>query len=121
MSSLTENHTMDLLYLLKQNFKPNYLTIQLRQFVLFIKLFLITKMKILKNTIHSNVLRGIEPDLAYKKVSGVSSQYTLWSGSLWYPVRSSLLKNKRFFSFLISKLMPAFSTVKLDVAKNHIS
>ena len=68
---------MDLLYLLKDTF------------VLFIKLLFITKIKILKNT--SNVLWGIKSGLAYTKVSGVASKYILWSGSLWYPVRSSML------------------------------
>ena len=43
------------------------------------------------------------------------------SGSLWDPVRSSMLKNKRIFSLVISNLIPAFSTVQLDVAKNHIN
>ena len=55
------------------------------------------------------------------KVSGVTSQYILWSGSLWYPGRSSILKNKRIFLLVISELMPAFSTVQLDVGKNHIN
>ena len=32
-----------------------------------------------------------------------------------------MLKNKRIFSLVISALMPAFSTVQLDVAKNHIN
>ena len=32
-----------------------------------------------------------------------------------------MLKNKRIFSLVISKLRPAFSTVQLDVAKNHIN
>ena len=71
--------------------------------------------------IHSNVLRGIESDLAYTNVSGVTFQYTLWSGSLWYPVRSSMRKNKQILLLAISKLMPAFSTVQLDVAKNRIN
>ena len=61
-------------------------------------------------------------DLAYTKVSGVASQYILWSGSLCYPVGiSSMLKNKRIFSLAISKLIPASSAVQLDVAKNHIN
>ena len=49
------------------------------------------------------------------------TQYILWYGSLWYPVRSSSLKNKQIFLLVISKLMSAFSTVQLDVAKNHIN
>ena len=71
--------------------------------------------------IHSNVLRGIESDLAYTNVSGVTFQYTLWSGSLWYLVRSSMRKNKQILLLAIWKLMPALSTVQLDVAKNHIN
>ena len=31
-----------------------------------------------------------------------------------------MFKNNRIFSLVISKLMPAFSTVQLDVARNHI-
>ena len=49
------------------------------------------------------------------------AQYILCSGSLWYPVRSSRFKNKRIFLLVISKLMFAFSTVQLDVTKNHIN
>ena len=59
-------------------------------------------------------------DLAYTKVLGVTSQYILKSGSLWYPLRSSMLENKRIFSLVISKVMPDFSAVQLDEAKNHI-
>ena len=37
----------------------------------------------------------------FTKVSGFASQYIiLWPGSLWYPVRSSALKNKRIFSLV---------------------
>ena len=59
--------------------------------------------------IRSNVLRGIESDLAYKKVSGVVSQYILQSGNLWQPLSSSMVKNKHIFSLVISKLMLAFT------------
>ena len=46
----------------------------------------------------------------YTKVSGGTfSQYVLWSGSIRHPLCSSMLKNKRFFSLVISKLMLAFS------------
>ena len=54
MGSLTENHTMDLLYLWKDTF------------VLFMKLFFITKIKILKNTLERIMLtqkyRGLPPN-----------------------------------------------------------
>ena len=71
--------------------------------------------------IRPNVLQGIEEAFAYTKVSRVVSQYILWSGGLCCPVKNSMLKNKRIFSLVISKLMPAFSTVSLDVAQNHIN
>ena len=80
---------------------------ELVEFVLFIKFFFMTLF--------------IESGLAYTKISGVASQYILWSGSLWCPVSSSTLKNKPFFSLVISELMSAFSTVQLDVVKNHIN
>ena len=70
---------------------------------------------------HSNVLKGIESDLACTKVMGVASQSILWSGSLWYQVRSSMLKSKWILLVVISKLIPVISTVHLDVAKNHIN
>ena len=59
--------------------------------------------------IRSNVLRGLDLDLAYTKISGVVSQYILWSGSLWHPFRSSMLKNKRIFSLVMSEVIYAFS------------
>ena len=60
-------------------------------------------------------------DLTYTKALGVASQYILWCGSLWYPLRSSMLKNMQFFSLVILKWIPAFAAVQLDVAKNHIN
>ena len=124
MSNLTGNHTMDLLYLLKKNFKKllSDILITERSFKNLSYLSccsLSQKWRFWR--IHSNVLRGIELELASTKVSVVASQYILWPGSIWYPVRSSMLKNKRIFSLVISALMPVFSTVQLDVAKNHIN
>ena len=52
--------------------------------------------------IRSNVLRGIESDIACTKISGIVSQYILQLGSLWHPLRSSMLKNKQIFSLIIS-------------------
>ena len=70
----------------------------------------------------SNVLRGLAySDLTYTKVSEVASQYILSSGSLWYPLKSSMLKNKRIFSLVLSKLTPTFLSVQLDVAENYIT
>ena len=124
MSSLTGNHTMDLLYLLKENFKNllSDLLIPGRSFenLSYLSICLLSQ-RLRIRRIRSNVLRGIESYFTYTKVSAVASQYILWSGSLWYPVRSSMLKNKRIFLLVISKLKPAFSTVQLDVAKNHIN
>ena len=81
-------------------------------------------MKILKNT-HERLtgpcLLRPYSEPAYTKASRVASQYILWSESLWYSLRSSMLKNKRIFSLAISKLIPAVSPVQLDVAKNNIN
>ena len=60
-------------------------------------------------------------DLAYTKASGVAIQCVLWSGSLWYQFGSSMLKNKKILSLVISKLIPASLAVQLDVAKIHIN
>ena len=56
MSSVTGSHTMDLFYLLEENFKnlpfDSLITEnEHRQVVLFIKLFVATKLEILKNTL----------------------------------------------------------------------
>ena len=82
------------------------------------------KIKILKNTL-KGLTRPCSPrsysELSYTEVSGVASQYILWYGNFRYSLRSSILKSKRIFSVVISKLIPAFSTLQLDVAKNHIN
>ena len=59
--------------------------------------------------IRSKVIRGIESDLIYTKLLGAVSRYNLRSGSLRHPLSSSILKNMRIFSLVISKLMPVFS------------
>ena len=90
---------------------------ELREFALFIKSFVITM-----NTLERiTTFRGIESDLAHTKVSGVASQYILWSESLWYPAKSNIHKNKCIFSLVISKLISALSTVQIDAAKNYIN
>ena len=113
---------MDLLYLLKENFKNllSDLLITGRSFenLFYLSSFLLTQ-RLRFRRIRSSVLRGIESDLACIKVSRVASQYILWSGSLWYPVRSSVLKNRSFFSLIFSKLMPAFSTVQLGTFRHN--
>ena len=80
---------------------------ELQKFVLFIKLFIVTKMEIPRNTLKGNTRHWIRP--CNPKVLEVVSQHVLWSGSLWQPLSTSILKNKRFFSLLISKLLSAFS------------
>ena len=122
MSYLTGNHTMDLLYLLKENFKNllSDLLIPGRSFenLSYLSICLLSQ-RLRIRRIRSNVLRGIESYFTYTKVSAVASQYILWSGSLWYPVRSSMLKNRRFYSLVISKLMPAFSTVQVGTVRHN--
>ena len=44
-----------------------------------------------------------------------------YSFIVWHTVRGSMLQNKRIFLLVISKLMPTFSTVQLDVAQNYIN
>ena len=67
MSSLTGNHTMDLFYLLKKNLKNLLLDLlnrkELREFVLFMKLFVATKVKIRKNTLEPITKHWIRPCL----------------------------------------------------------
>ena len=111
-SFLTGNHTMDLFYLLKENFK-NLLFDLLTTGRSFENLSYLSSCSLPQRwrfwRTRSNVLRNIESDLPYTKVSGVASQYILWSGSLKHPLSSSMLENKRIFSLVISKLMSAFS------------
>ena len=119
MSFVTGNHTMDMFYLLKENFPIGLFNHEkeFREFVLFIKLFVVTTWRFW--TKRSNILRSIESGLASTKVSGIS-QYILWSGSLWHPLNSSMLKNKWIFSLVISEHVCFLSmTVQLGVAKNH--
>ena len=121
MGSLTGNHMIELLCLLTENFKklPFVLSIIGRSFE---NLSYLSSCSFSQRwrfwRIRSNLLRGIGY-LAFTKVSGVASQYILLPGSLWYPVRSSMLKNQQIFSLVISKSIPAFSAVQLDVAKNQ--
>ena len=104
-------NTMDLFFLLKENFKNILfdLLIMGRSFdnLSYLSSCLLPQREKFRR-IRSNVLRGIESDLAYTKVLGVASQYILRSGNLWHPLSSSKLKNKRIFSLVISKLMSAF-------------
>ena len=59
MSSLTGNQKMDSLYLLEEVFKSLLFDL----FLLFMKFFVMTKMKILKNTLES--ITNIKSHLSY--------------------------------------------------------
>ena len=78
MSSLTGNHTMGLLYLQKENFK-NLLFNLLITGTSFENLSYLSSCSLSQRwkfwRIRSNVLRDIESDFAYTKVSGAASQY----------------------------------------------
>ena len=112
MSSLAGNHTMDLFYLLKENFKNLQfdLLITGRDFE---NLSYLSSCSFSQRSrfrrIRSNVLRGIGLTLAYTKKSVFASQYILWSGTLWHLLNNGMLENQRIFSLVISKLMSAFS------------
>ena len=124
ISSLAGNHTMDLLYLLKDNFK-NLLFNLLITGRSFEKCLIYQVVRNHKDHDSGEYIRtyyeALNQTLLTPKCRGTASQYILWSRGLCYPVRSSMLKNKRIFSLVISKLMSAFSTVQIDVAKNHIN
>ena len=109
MSFLTENHTMDLFLL-------NFINLLFGLLITgksFENLSYLSSCSLSQkwrfSRLRSKVLLGIEPDLACTKVSMVASQYLLWSGSLWYPLISGMVKNKGIFSLVIWELMPAFS------------
>ena len=80
---------------------------ELSEFVLFIKLLVVTKMKIPKNALERITRHWMRPCL-HKSIGGHLLIH-FRSGSLWHPLSSSILKNKPIFSLVISKLMPAFS------------
>ena len=86
---------------------------ELPEFILFIKVFVVTKVFVV-----SNVLRWIESYLACRawllactKVSGVFSQYILRSRSLWNPLSSRMLKNMQIFLLIISKFLSLYNLV----------
>ena len=129
MSSLTGNHAMDLIYLLKENFKSLRIGFLItgRSFknLSYLSSCSLSQRRRFRR-IRSNVLRGIESDLAQTKASAVASQCILRSGSLCHPLSSRLLKNKRIFSLVISKLTPAFclglyNLVKLKIISTNTS
>ena len=112
MSFLTGNHTMDLFHLVKKNSK-NILLDLLAMGINFEDLSYLSNCSLSQIwrfwRIHSKVLQGIESNLTYAKVSGIDPHYILRSESLWHPLSSSILKNKRIFLLVTSKLMSAFS------------
>ena len=111
-SSVIGNHAMDLFYLLKENFKKFHICLinrkkKLWECFLFIKLFVVTKMEISKNTLTHITSHWIWPCIS--KSIRVCTQYILRSGSLWHPLSSSMLTNKGIFLSLVSKPMTVFS------------
>ena len=106
--SVTGNHGMDLFYPLKESFQ-NLLFDSLITGKSFENLSYLSSFSFSQRwrfrRIYLNVLRGIESDLAYTKVLGIVSEYILRCESLWHPLSSSMLKNKRIFSLVISKLL----------------
>ena len=112
--------TMDLLYLLKENFKNILfdLLITGRSFENLPYLWsCLLSQRWRSWRIRSNVLRGIESDLAYTKVSGFAFQY-IWSGSLWHPLSSSMLKIEFFHYNFKTNACFLTMAVQLRVAKN---
>ena len=93
MSSITGNHTMDSFYLLNKNFK-NLLFGSLITGRSFENLCYLSSCSLSQRRrfrrIRTNVLRGIESDLPYTKVSVVVFQYIIRSRSLWHPPTFSL-------------------------------
>ena len=112
--------TMDLLYLLKENFKNILfdLLITGRSFQNLSYLWSCSLSQRWRSwRIRSNVLRGIESDLAFTKVSGFAFQY-MWSGSLWHPLSSSMLKIEFFHYNFKTNACFLTMAVQLRVAKN---
>ena len=85
---------MVLFYLLKENFK-NLLFDSLITEKSFDNLSYLSSCLLSQRwrfrRMHSNILRGIESDLTYTKVSGIAPRYILWSGRLWHPLSRSML------------------------------
>ena len=78
---------------------------KLQELFLFIKLFVATMMEISKYTLFK---RGIESDIAFKKVSRDVSQYNLQSGSLLDPLSKNMPRNKRNVSLEIFRTSVCF-------------
>ena len=119
MSFVTGNHTM--FFPLKENLKNLFDSLSTGSS--FENLSYLSKVfPCLKDgDLCSNILPGIESDLAYTEVSGVVCQYILQSGSLWHPLSSSMLKIAKCFISNFKINVCFFSmTVLLGEANNHI-
>ena len=121
-----ESYDMDLFYHLKENFK-NFLFDSIIMGKSFENLSYLSGCLLSQRWkfrgIRSKALWGIESDLAYKRLSGVVSQFILWSGSLWHPLSITMLKNRRIFFISNFKTNVCFlyMTLRLGVANNHIN
>ena len=106
MSFVAENHTMDFVYLLKESFK------EFPEFVLFMKLFVVTNIEIPKNTLECIAKHQSRP-CSYKSIRGrLPIKFTVWRViAPPHPasLSRSMPKNKRIFWLVISKRMSAFS------------
>ena len=82
ISFVKGNHTRDLFQLLKENFKnllfDSLIMGRSSQNLSYLSNCSLSQRRFQR--ICSNLLRGIESDLAYTKVLGVFSKYILWSG-----------------------------------------
>ena len=116
MSSVIGNHTMDLLYLLKENLKNLIFDLLIRgrsfQNLSYLSsLFVVKKMEIPKNTLERITRYWIRPCL-HKSIGGrLPIHFTL---------SSSMLKNKRIFSLVIWKLMSPFSVWPYNLVQPKI-
>ena len=126
MSSLTENHTMDLFCLLKKNFKNLLLDLlnrkELRQFVLFMKFFVATKMKIRKNTLEPITKHWIRPCLQknISRLLPIHFVYGLKACDTHEPV--ACWKISAFFiSNFKTNVCFLSTTAQLGAAKNQIN
>ena len=113
MSSLIGNHTMNLSYLLKENFKNLLLDLLItrRSFENFSYQVVRCRRDEDSEEYAGTYYEALNQTLLTQKHKsiGVASQYILRSGSSWHRLNSSMLKNRRSFSLVISKLMSAFS------------
>ena len=126
--SVIKNYTVDLLFLLKENFKnllfDSLIKRRSSENLSYLSSWLLWRRWRFRR-ICSNVLGGIESNFASTKVLRVFNQYILRSRNLWHSLSSSILKNKQIFPLVISKLSLYVCflsmTVQLGVANNNIN